>query len=65
MITIKETTEWRVPVQNHQYIVSDDKRLLYGYIKNGEKYPSLFSKPIRFDPRGRTFQTIVKSRGSP
>lgn len=63
MITVRETTKWRSGTPNHDYILSNDKRLAFGYIKQGEKYPDLFKKPIRFDPSRRTFVTIVKSRG--
>lgn len=63
MITLKETTVWlSSTTPNHQYILSNDKRLMYGYIKNNEKYPRLFNRPIMFDPRGRTFTLVVKTR---
>lgn len=53
-----ETTTWDTNVPNHQYILSDDKRTCVGYIKKGTKVPKMFSKPISFDPRRRTFKFL-------
>lgn len=54
----QETTQWDSPVPNHQYILSDDKRSCIGYIKVGTKEPKVFSKPISFYPRYRTFKMV-------
>jgi hypothetical protein len=40
------------------YALSDDKRSMVAYIKCGEKEPTVFSKPMLFDPRYRTFKVI-------
>lgn len=65
MITVQETTVWSDNYQNHQYILSDDMRWLYGFIRAGETYPKLFNKPIGFDTRGRTFKTLIKTVTTP
>jgi hypothetical protein len=62
MITVQETTKWDGNYDNHQYILSDDKRWMYGFIRAGEKYPKLFNNPIGFDTRGRTFTLIVQTK---
>jgi hypothetical protein len=56
----KETTDWSPHAQvNHTYLLSDRKEFMLGYISQGTNQPKLFTKPIRFDSRGRTF-TLVK-----
>lgn len=59
MITLQETTSWDFP--NHKYILSNDRRTMFGYIKSGETKPILFNGPRRFDPRGRTFIKLVQT----
>lgn len=62
MITVQETTVWEnQEQQNHQYILTDDRRHVLGYIKHGEKYPQMFSKPLRFDARNRSFTVLIKT----
>jgi hypothetical protein len=59
MIILQETTDWgehRTP--NHIYYLTDNKENLLAYIKAGSNEPTVFSKPIRFDRRGRTFKEI-------
>ena len=53
-----ETTQWKDKTPNHQYILSDDKRTCIGYIKVGTKEPKIFTKPLNFDPRYRTFKMM-------
>ena len=53
-----ETTKWDGNVPNHQYILSDDRRSCIGYIKEGTSVPKIFSKPMSFDPRHRTFKMM-------
>ena len=62
-IIVKETTIWdgidsgRL---NHYYALTDDRRYLLGYLKaDGSSY-KMFSKPLNFDTRGRTFEVIQK-----
>ena len=62
MITVQETTVWDGNFPNHKYILSDDKQKAYGYIKNGDRYPTMFSKPMGFDPRRRTFEVLIKTK---
>lgn len=59
MIILQETTDWgeyRTP--NHIYYLTDSKDKMLAYIKAGSNEPTVFSKPIRFDRRGRTFKEI-------
>ena len=60
-IIVKETTVWdgidsgRL---NHYYALTDDRRYLHGYLKaDGSSY-KMFSKPLNFDTRGRTFEVV-------
>ena len=62
MITVQETTIWDGNIPNHKYILSDDKRKMYGYIKLGENYPQLFTRPLDFDPRGRKFVELIRTK---
>ena len=62
-IIVKETTVWdgmnseRV---NHYYALTDDRRSVIGYLKaDGSEY-KMFSKPINFDSRNRTFEVVQK-----
>ncbi len=59
MVILQETTDWgehRTP--NHIYYLDDKKENLIAYIKAGSNEPMVFSKPIRFDRRGRTFKEL-------
>lgn len=63
MITVQETTSWEGDAQlNHQYIMSDDMRHAYAYIKSGEKYPHIFNQPMLIDRRYRTFKVLIKTK---
>lgn len=62
MITVQETTVWAEDFPNHKYIMSDDMRYAYGYIKVGEKFPQLFTKPLEMSWRGRTYKVLVRTR---
>jgi hypothetical protein len=63
MVTVQETTVWNDNYANHKYILSDDGRLAYGYIRSGDKYPQLFRKPITIDWRNRTYKVVVRTKG--
>ena len=61
MILVLETTKWDMDFQpNHHYLLDDSKSRAHGYIKRGEKKMTMFSKPMPFDKRYRTFKTIKK-----
>jgi len=63
LITVQETTSWDLGFEiNHKYIMSDDMRIAYGYIKHGDKYPHLFNKPLQIDTRRRTFKVLVRTK---
>lgn len=59
MILFKETTDWgKHDVPNHTYILNDSKTSCVGYIKVGKRKPFIFSKPIIFFPKNRTFKKV-------
>lgn len=55
---LKETTDWgevtEVAIPNHIYMVEGTK--LVGYIKQDTTEEIMFSKPLPFNKRGRTFE---------
>jgi hypothetical protein len=58
---LKETTtdwkaDFRVPC--HTYIFEGRDTRCVGYIKEGTTEEIMFSKPQRFDKRGRTFKEV-------
>lgn len=63
MIIVRETTVWPDKTKNHIYVLSDDKRKMYGYVKQGTLEAQKFSKPMSFDARGRTFKVLKKGVG--
>jgi hypothetical protein len=50
-----ETTRDLYP---HTYLLDDSKRTCFGYIKQGTTEIKMFGKPLRFDPKGRTFKEV-------
>lgn len=57
MIKIQEVTEWGDSTPNHTYLVSDDKSVMYGYIKQGTT--KMISTPrMNFDKRKRKFVKV-------
>ena len=62
MITVQETTVWPIACLNNQYILSDDRRFMFGSIKAGYVYPELFNKPIGFESSGRTFKVLYRTK---
>ena len=61
MILAKETTQWDSYCPNHVYLLSDDMYRMFGYFKSGTKEFKLFSKPIQFDKRHRSFKVLQKN----
>ena len=59
MLTLQETTEWKIPTPNHTYLTNDTRTKVLGYIRAGETKTVMFKTPIQWDTRGRTF-TLVK-----
>ena len=53
---MRETTVWEDPTPNHLYLLDDDK--CYAYIKAGTNEHKVFSKPMKFDLRRRTFKLV-------
>lgn len=62
MITVRETTKWDSNVPNHRYILSDDRMMMFGYIKCGDRLPTLFNKPMSFSAKGRSFTVLVRTK---
>lgn len=56
--SMKKYLETTKNLPSHTYLLDATKRLCYGYIKEGTKTPFMFTKPLRFDPRQRTFQEL-------
>lgn len=53
-----ETTEWSDNIPNHVYIANQSKDKIDGYFNVVKQELFWFSKPQRFDRRGRTFKTF-------
>jgi hypothetical protein len=62
MKLLQETTEWGDDIPNHIYALDDKQEYLLGYIMAGTNQHKVFSKPIRFDRRGRTFVVIKQQK---
>jgi len=61
MILAKETTVWdSVGQPNHTYLMADDMSKIHGYFKKNTKDFKMFTTPIRFDKRYRTFKILQK-----
>lgn len=58
MKTLLEITEWKSHTPNHVYFVNDSRDRMFGYVPTGSGIPVKFSKPIRFDTKGRKFQAV-------
>jgi len=63
MIFLRETTDWgKENVPNHIYVLDDKKENMLAYIKADTNEHKVFSKPIRFDRRNRTFVVIKQHK---
>lgn len=60
MIIVKETTKWNDNTPNHVYVLSDDKRSMYGYVNTITGKAIKFDGRRSFDPRYRTFRVIKR-----
>ena len=61
MQVFRETTsDWSVPQKNHTYILSPDKRWMYGYVNKGKsgKDVVMLKNRLQFDTRYRTFKEL-------
>jgi hypothetical protein len=58
MIALQETTKWEGKQENHIYYVNDTKEKLIAFKANGSDDIITYSKPLKFNTRGRTFNTI-------
>lgn len=56
-VLVKETT-FKQPQYNQQYLLSDDKFHVLGYIPFGETVMKMLTTSLKFNPRGRTFKEI-------
>jgi hypothetical protein len=60
---LQETTDWgdhNTP--NHIYCLDDKQENMLAYIRMPIVEPKVFSKPIRFDKRGRTFVAVKQQK---
>jgi hypothetical protein len=63
VIIYRETTDWGdIKCPNHIYVLDDKKENLLAYIKAGTNEHKVFSKPIRFDMRHRTFKELKRTK---
>lgn len=55
---LQETTDWDCGynVANHTYLIQAGK--MHGYIKAGTDRVILFTKPLFFSKKGRTFKKV-------
>ena len=61
MKVFRETTsDWSVPQDNHIYILSPDKRWMYGYVPKGKSARDvvMLKHRLQFDTRYRTFKEL-------
>jgi len=59
MKAFQETTkDWRVPVPNHIYYLTDDKKRMIAFYNVVTKTVKKFSKPMHFDTKYRTFKEL-------
>ena len=56
MKILRETTDWEYP--NHIYYLDDKKEFMIAFINSNTGQHKVFSKPIRFDMRYRTFEEV-------
>lgn len=59
----QETTAWTSDVANHIYLLNDSKSKMIGYVRAGTKQLVIFSKPMSFDTRGRSFRRVENTFG--
>ncbi len=58
MKIVQETTKWADSTANNLYLVSDNMEYIIAYVPEGQRESRRFSKPIRWDSRGRTFKIL-------
>jgi len=60
----QETTTWNSQsVPNHIYLLNDSKSKMIGYVRAGTKELKIFSSPMGFETRGRTFKRVENTFG--
>jgi hypothetical protein len=60
---LQETTDWgdeKVP--NHIYCLDDKKEFMLAYIRMPIVEPKVFTTPIRFSMKGRTFVAVKQQK---
>ncbi len=63
MLFYQETTEWASDVPNHTYLLNDSRSKMIGYVRVGTNQVHVFSKPMGFETRGRTFKRVANTFG--
>lgn len=58
MKIVQETTRWADSTANNLYLVTDNMEYIIAYVPEGQRESRRFSKPIRWDSRGRTFKIL-------
>ena len=63
MIFLQETTDWgNHNTPNHIYVLDDKKEKMLAYIRMPITEPKVFTTPIRFDMRHRTFKELKRTK---
>lgn len=61
----QETTKWNSSeVPNHIYLLNDSKSKMIGYVRAGTNNLTIFSTPMGFETRGRTFAKVANTFGA-
>ena len=60
---LQEITEWKNPAPNHLYVVDDSKSKMIAYRPVGATAFTTFTKPIRYEGRGRKFTEVPNTFG--
>lgn len=59
MKAFQETTrDWKTPVSNHIYYLTDDKQSMIAFYNVDTKTVKKFINPIRFNTKYRTFKEL-------
>lgn len=59
----QETTVWEGHVPNHIYLLDNSKQFAHGFVSALDGVLKMFSRPIRFDTRRRSFVKVDNQWG--
>ena len=55
---LETTKDWKTPVSNHIYYLTDDKQSMIAFYNVDTKVVKKFVNPIRFNTKYRTFKEL-------